>query len=115
MVLTRANLAALLALLLGASVWLGWKSSRPLVGFQDQPTGQPARIAAVVDRIDPNTATRASLQRLYRIGPSRAEDIIDYRTEHGPDAFKTSADLVKIKGIGHVTVSAIAAELSLPR
>jgi len=114
-VLTRANLAAILGLLLIATVWLGWKSSRPRIVFQDQPAGNPSRIEAVVDRIDPNTASQASLRRLYGIGPARAEDIVDYCTEHGPGAFRTAGDLVKIKGIGHVTVSKIASELSLPR
>ena len=101
-------------ILLVATVWLARESCRPKIGFTDQPLAQPERIAAAVDRIDPNSATEASLIRLYRIGPARAGSIIQYRNQHGPEAFKTAGDLTRIKGIGPATVSTIASELSLP-
>jgi competence protein ComEA len=57
------------------------------------------------DKINPNTATIASLVRLPNIGPKRAEVIVEYREtlDSGGPAFGRSADLEKIKGIGPKT------------
>ena len=63
-------------------------------------------------RINPNSATVASLLRLPGVGISRAEAIAAYRREftrlgnEGP-AFKNCDDLKKIKGIGPKTVENI--------
>ena len=48
--------------------------------------------------IDLNTADIYDLQRLPGIGEKRAQDIIDYRTEHGP--FQTVDELDNVSGIG---------------
>lgn len=48
--------------------------------------------------IDVNSAAAAELVQLPGIGPSYAERIIAYRTEHGP--FKSVDDLLNVKGIG---------------
>jgi competence protein ComEA len=45
-----------------------------------------------------NTATKEELTSLKGIGDKRAEEIINYRTKHGP--FKTVDDLGKVPGIG---------------
>ena len=45
-----------------------------------------------------NTATKEELTSLAGLGDKRAQDIIDYRTKHGP--FKTVDDLEKVPGIG---------------
>jgi len=45
-----------------------------------------------------NTATKEELTSLKGIGEKRAQEIIDYRTKHGP--FKTVDDLEKVPGIG---------------
>ncbi len=45
-----------------------------------------------------NTASTDELQRLPGVGPSLAQQIIEYRTKNGP--FKTMADLDKVTGIG---------------
>jgi competence protein ComEA len=50
------------------------------------------------ENIDLNTATTAQLIQLPGIGPSYAERIIAYRTEHG--SFKTVDELENVKGIG---------------
>lgn len=39
---------------------------------------------------------------LKGIGEKKAQDIVDYRTEHGP--FKTVSDLGNVKGIGDATL-----------
>ena len=63
----------------------------------------------LTDKINPNTAPLASLQRLPNIGLKRAAAIIEYRrnADSGTVAFRTYADLQKIKGIGPKTVESI--------
>jgi len=111
---TRSDLGAVILLLLVAAVFAAHAALQPRIGFIDEPPTLPERVALAVDRIDPNTASRASLIRLHGIGPGRAQGIIDYRTARGPGAFKTAGDLMKVKGVGPATVSRIAPELSLP-
>lgn len=48
--------------------------------------------------MDLNTASCSDLERLPGIGTVRAQDIIDWRQEHGP--FSSVDDLKKVKGIG---------------
>jgi competence ComEA-like helix-hairpin-helix protein len=63
-------------------------------------------LAAIPERINPNTAPIGSLVRLEGIGRARAMDIIHYRQTHqhnGP-AFESAEDLENISGIGPKTV-----------
>ena len=53
--------------------------------------------------------------RLSGIGPARAGAIIEYRDAHGPNAFRTVADLTRVRGIGPGTIHRIAPDLSLPK
>ncbi len=57
------------------------------------------------NKINPNTATVASLVRLPNIGPKRAEAIVGYRETVDSDSptFGRSADMENIKGIGPKT------------
>ena len=52
--------------------------------------------------ININTATVETLASLNGVGESKAQAIVAYRTENGP--FKSSDDLVNVKGIGERTV-----------
>jgi len=52
-------------------------------------------------RVSINRGTLADLDTLPGIGPSKAQAIIDYRTQHGP--FKRLEDLQNVKGIGAKT------------
>lgn len=104
-----------MCLLLLAAGWFGWESTRPKIEFSDLPPADIRRVHAARDRIDPNTASEASMLRLGGIGPSRARSIVEYRRARGPDAFKTAADLAAIKGIGPGTIHRIAPDLSLPK
>ncbi|QRN83783.1 helix-hairpin-helix domain-containing protein [Chloroflexota bacterium] len=52
-----------------------------------------------------NTATQEELESLPGIGPSKAEDILIYREQHGP--FATLDDLVNVSGIGDATVESL--------
>ena len=54
--------------------------------------------AAVVDKIDLNSANSAVLTELPGIGPKTAEKIEAYRESNGP--FKSIDDLLNVKGIG---------------
>jgi competence protein ComEA len=62
------------------------------------------------ERINPNTASLASLVRLPNIGKARALDIMDYRDHHQQDepAFQSPQGLEQIRGIGPKTVANIA-------
>ena len=57
--------------------------------------------AEAVDKgisVDINTASAEVLTSLPKIGPKTAEEIVRYRSEHGP--FKSVEQIQKVKGIG---------------
>ena len=60
------------------------------------PTVRPSFVPEVL--VDLNTATLADLAGLPGIGETRAQAILDYRTEHGP--FARIEDIMKVTGIG---------------
>ncbi|MDF2153581.1 ComEA family DNA-binding protein [Vibrio sp. CAU 1672] len=50
-----------------------------------------------------NTAPAEEIADLLKgIGLKKAQDIVDYREQHGP--FKTTAELSNVKGIGPATI-----------
>jgi len=59
------------------------------------PQKTPSRAAAVVDI---NRASTEDFEKLPGIGPKLAQQIVAYRTKHGP--FRRVEDLLIIKGIG---------------
>lgn len=73
-----------------------------------------ARIRAADEKIDPNTATAASLLRLPRLGPARTEAILRYRHTHGPGAFRRATDLQQVRGIGPATLEQLLPHLFFP-
>ncbi len=65
--------------------------------------GTALAVGAAERIVDINAASAAELaEGLVGIGPSKAEAIVDYRTENGP--FESVDDLVLVKGIGPATI-----------
>jgi len=52
--------------------------------------------------VNVNTATAEELQTLPGIGPARAQDLIQWRSENGP--FEAVEDLLQVSGIGPATL-----------
>jgi len=78
----------------------------------------PHKIDLVRERIDPNTATAASLRRLSMIGPEKAKAIVDYRrakARAGGRAFHFVEDLQDVPGIGPGIVARVRDFVTLPR
>lgn len=103
LVLTTLSAGALLAFGLPGRTDLGWQVPVAL-----------AKVQAAEEKIDPNTAPAASLERLPEIGPAIAERICQYRRQAGGRPFRCGQDLRKVRGIGPATVLAVAPHLSLP-
>ena len=111
----RANVSAMIALCaLAGALLVGRALWRPM-RFDDTLPVDPARVAAARERIDPNTASVASLRRLHRIGPKLAAAIVAYRQSSGPNAFRIAKDLDdKIHGIGPTILRRNRDDLALP-
>lgn len=93
-----ANVAFLLCLFFVGSVFFKTPASAPIT---------------IDSKINPNTASAASLVRLPSIGYAMAEAIIEYRNTYSGEnkPFQMPADLIKVHGIGPKKAEAIAAYL----
>jgi competence ComEA-like helix-hairpin-helix protein len=107
-----------LAALLGA-----WGLALAAVTFGSVALGEPVRVdrgrvALVAEKIDPNTATVASLRRLPLIGAVKAEAIVHYRRQARPGRtdrpFRCREDLLQVPGVGPAAVERGATWLALP-
>ena len=72
----------------------------PSMGQEDLPVQPPSRQTSS-DKININTADAAELETLPGIGPTRAQQIVDYRQQHGP--FSTVEEIMDVSGIGPAT------------
>ncbi len=111
---TPANARALLALgvACGLLALVAFGASDSVFAGEDLPD-DPERSAAVRERINPNTAPAASLERLRGIGPKRAAAIVDWRSARDAPAFERPEDLMRIPGIGPGTLRDIRPHLNL--
>jgi DNA uptake protein ComE-like DNA-binding protein len=78
-----------------------------------------ARVKLIAERIDPNTASAASLRRLPGIGPAKAEEIVRFRDAMRAQGrrrpFVFAEDLADVPGVGLGIVRAAADHLALAR
>ena len=61
--------------------------------------------------INVNKANSAQLQTLNGIGPTKAQEIINYRKSHG--GFKTVEELVNVKGIGPKSLMKMKSQVTI--
>jgi competence ComEA-like helix-hairpin-helix protein len=72
-----------------------------------------ARPLEAGERLDPNRASAAELDRLPGIGPATARAIVASREQEGP--FAGPEDLVRVKGVGPKALERIRGHLDLSR
>jgi len=70
----------------------------------------PGPAQADSGRVNINTASAVQLQLLPRIGPAVAKRILKYRKDNG--SFKTTDDLMLVRGIGESTYKQLAPYVS---
>ena len=103
-VLTALAAAALLALM------LDWPSRTPCP--QNAVPIDRLRVAQAAERLNPNTASAASLRRLPMIGRVKAQAIVDYRLAAASQpAFRRPQDLDAVSGIGPATIQRLRPHL----
>ncbi len=84
------------------------------VPFTILTTPAPSATAlSPADQININTATLAELDSLPNIGVTTAQNIIAYRTQHGP--FSQIEDIMNVPGIGPATFDAIKNYITVNR
>ena len=89
------------------------KVNQPVMGTTAPPpqNKQPASTSSslatpsVENPLNINTATAEEFDLLPGIGPTRAADIVAYRTQHG--SFKTIDGIMQVSGIGQTTFDRI--------
>ena len=114
---TAGNLTAVALL---AAIGLGlvaWRALANRSDLGDDLVVRPAPLRPAAEKINPNTASWASLARLPGIGPGRAKAVCRYREQFGrvhPDrqAFSSPGDLQKVSGLGPVLVEGVAPYLA---
>jgi DNA uptake protein ComE-like DNA-binding protein len=112
--LHRADCAVLALLLAGWGGILAWQIRRD-VPF-DPANVDAASVALVRERIDPNTASAASLRRLPDIGPKRADAIIAQRARRAgtQPAFRRAEDMKIVEGFGPARIDELRGRASFP-
>jgi competence protein ComEA len=80
--------------------------------------GQQINVPGIVDtshvnagRVNLNTATLAELEALPGIGSTTAQNVLDYRLQHGP--FQVIQEIQNVPGIGPATFAVIQDYLSV--
>lgn len=108
----RRDLAVLILVSAGVGAALAARG-RARIRFAFDPPVDTRRVQASAERVNPNTASPASLRRLPGIGLAKARAVVAYRDAHGPKPFRSPADLEKVHGIGPGVVARIRADLAM--
>ena len=116
---TLAQRRALLALLAVLLVWLTVQYARHRSFVSDPQPAGGSRAEELASRIDPNSADWQTLAAIPTLGPKRAKDIVAYRDrvrlgDANAVAYRTAADLLRIRGIGGATVENLRPYLIFP-
>jgi competence protein ComEA len=90
----------------------------PLV-LRDEIGVEPAHVAQVEHRLDPNTAEWPELANLPDVGETLAKRIVDYRERRrkitgSPVVFGRIEDLQAVSGLGPKTTEGLAPHLRFP-
>jgi competence protein ComEA len=107
----RDHFSALLAALLVFGLIL-LLQARGNIWFAHEAPEILTRFEQASEKIDPNEASAASLQRLPDIGPARARKIIEFRRSHGGHPFDNLEDLTEVPGIGPIRAKKMAPYLT---
>lgn len=110
----------LLGLLLLYALVFRW--FRPVV-LEDPIQVEPARVAQIEQRVDPNDASWAELARLPGLGEGLARRIVDYREQQrratggagSAIVFRTAEDLDAVPGIGPKMLERLRPYLRFPQ
>jgi competence ComEA-like helix-hairpin-helix protein len=80
------------------------------VSISAAPALSRAAGKAVQGVVNLNTAPPATLELLPGVGPAKVQSILEYRRKH---PFRTTDELVRIKGIGHKMVKRLRPHLAV--
>lgn len=94
--LTSVNLARALAD--GERVYIPRRGEAPPAEAAPGGAGGGGASGSAGGKVNINSASESELESLPGIGPTLAQRIVDYRTQHGP--FHDVKDLLKVEGIG---------------
>jgi competence protein ComEA len=94
-------------LCLAAAATLAHRAAAGRWELGEVPAVDARRVEAARQKVNPNTASAASLRRLPELGPVRAAAILDYREAHGAAALRGLQDLQGVRGIGPATAEAL--------
>lgn len=104
---TRQQRQALCAIVLVAAMAIAHQLAIRKTTLSDPLPASPPLAWELADRIDPNLAPIEHLSALPGIGPAKGAAIVNYRTPiaaRGEIAFRSGDDLMKVRGIGQITV-----------
>ncbi len=97
---------------LAAAVYLTLNASRAESTGYTVTTEREAteEVAPVRVLVNINTATAEELDTVTGIGPALAQEILDYRAEHGD--FESIDELLNVRGIGNAKLEAMRDEIT---
>lgn len=95
------------------TVTVSQSQAEPASSAGQSRDGESSRPESLLEgeRIPVNTADAYELDRLPGIGPTKAQAIVDYRTEHGP--FQRAEQLLEVSGIGQATLEGLLDYITL--